>query len=398
MKKWIRWIMLLLVCVGILKTPVTASAAEEEIDWELVKDIDVQVGQDVDGYSNCIVQEYGWLEEYPGEIYLLDAEGNILYTEYFDIKEMFPDFDISTVGKKTYQMEYHGFTKEFEVNIRPVTVEIEYLNWKSDKQIWEWEPYALIPLGGSIKDKDSRDFWIDPELKWGHGGGRGFDYDVIVGASVEDLIDTSRAGVYEVPITVKDKFCLATGVLKAIVLFSDVSQQAYYYDPVLWAVKNGITKGQTKTDFSPKEDCTRAQAVTFLWRAAGSPEPESTEDPFIDVSAVTHKNFYKAILWAKENHITDGYRNGTFRPEATVTRAEFVTFLYRYNEVDNAEVSDNPFVDVNNTFHSNFINAIMWAYENDITTGKDAKHFQPDKNCSRANVVTFLYRNEKIKS
>lgn len=397
MKKWIRWIMLLLVCVGFLKIPVTASAAEEAIDWELVKDIDVLVGFDVPNFDNCVLQgcEDAWLGQ--GEIRLLGEEDNILYTEYFDIKERYPDFDTNVVGKKNYKMEYHGFSKEFEVNIRPATVSIEYVKWTGNERTWE--PYILIPLGGSIWDVDVIAMWYDTELPaQGYGAQRGFDYDTIVGASVEDLIDTSRAGVYEVPITVKDESCLATGVLKAIVLFSDVSQQAYYYDPVLWAVKNGITKGQTKTDFSPKEDCTRAQAVTFLWRAAGSPEPESTEDPFIDVSAVTHKNFYKAILWAKENHITDGYRNGTFRPEATVTRAEFVTFLYRYNEVDNAEVSDNPFVDVNNTFHSNFINAIMWAYENDITTGKDAKHFQPDKNCSRANVVTFLYRNEKLKS
>lgn len=174
--------------------------------------------------------------------------------------------------------------------------------------------------------------------------------------------------------------------------FKDVLEESYYYDPVMWAVKNNITQGRTEDEFRPKEDCTRAQVVTFLWRAAGSPEPTSAENPFKDVSEAKYKHFYKAILWAKENKITDGYRDKTFRPEQAVTRAEFVTFLYRASGCPKVENTNLPFVDVNNVAHKNFINAIAWAYENEITLGKDASHFQPDISCSRANVVTFLYR------
>lgn len=180
---------------------------------------------------------------------------------------------------------------------------------------------------------------------------------------------------------------------KAGTSFVDVGKNAYYYDAVSWAVKNDITYGRSTTEFRPKEDCTRAQVVTFLWRAAGSPEPITTENPFRDVDSKAHKNFYKAILWAKEMGITSGYRDGTFRPEDEVKRAEFVTFLYRANGCPVVKNINNPFVDVNDKNHGSFIQAILWAYENKITVGKDATHFEPDVSCSRGNVVTFLYRN-----
>lgn len=173
--------------------------------------------------------------------------------------------------------------------------------------------------------------------------------------------------------------------------FVDVQDGKYYYDAVLWAVDNGITNGRTETEFRPDEACTRAQVVTFLWRAAGSPEPNSTVNPFADVSAVKHKNFYKAILWAAEQKITQGYPDRTFQPEREVTRAEFVTFQYRANGSPVLANTENPFVDVTSS-HKNFKNAILWAYQNNITKGKDATHFRPDIVCSRGDVVTFLYR------
>lgn len=179
--------------------------------------------------------------------------------------------------------------------------------------------------------------------------------------------------------------------------FVDNKENAYYYTPVLWASNKGITLGRSTTEFCPKEDCTRAQVVTFLWRAAGSPEPESQDNPFSDVSAKEHKHFYKAILWAKENHITEGYRNGTFKPDQAVTRAEYVTFQYRAAGEPEVTFDENPFVDVDTEAHKNFMTAIMWAYKNHITEGKDDSHFQPDISCSRANVVTFLYRGRNIK-
>lgn len=126
----------------------------------------------------------------------------------------------------------------------------------------------------------------------------------------------------------------------------------------------------------------------------GEPEPQSTENPFSDVDSVKHKNFYKAILWAAEQGITGGFKNGTFQPERSVTRAEFVTFLHRAYKTPKLNSTKNPFADVyGETAHKNFKNAILWAYENEITLGKDASHFQPDLFCTRGQVVTFLYRS-----
>lgn len=172
--------------------------------------------------------------------------------------------------------------------------------------------------------------------------------------------------------------------------FEDVKEGSYYYDAVLWAVENKITSGTTETTFSPKEDCTRAQVVMFLWRAAGSPDSTIEENPFSDVSESSR--FYPAILWAYENEITKGYSNGTFRPDDTVRRGEYVTMQYRAAGEPELTTSENPFVDVTEEQYPHYVNAILWAYENGITEGKDATHFLPNDNCSRANVVTFLYR------
>lgn len=175
--------------------------------------------------------------------------------------------------------------------------------------------------------------------------------------------------------------------------FKDVTDGAYYYDAVMWALENNITKGVTADTFGTAEECTRAQVVTFLWRMAGSPEPAKQNVPFSDVG-----NNQKAILWANEQGIVNGYSDGTFRPNRSVTRAEFATILCRACGEENTTAVANPFVDVDTEKHGKFVSAILWTYENGITLGKDAEHFQPDVNCSRANVVTFLYRaNEQNK-
>lgn len=175
--------------------------------------------------------------------------------------------------------------------------------------------------------------------------------------------------------------------------FTDIKENSYYYDAVLWANEEGITTGRTADKFCPKDNCTRGQVVTFLWRAAGKPEPESMVSLFSDVSQSKNGSYYKAILWAAEENIASGFKNGTFQPTRPVTRAEFLTFLYRYNDYPTVETTDNPFVDVDPVKHKNFETGILWAYENNITGGKDETHFQPDAICSRANVVTFMYRN-----
>lgn len=175
--------------------------------------------------------------------------------------------------------------------------------------------------------------------------------------------------------------------------FIDVKSDAYYYSPVLWAVENGITTGTTETTFSPKTDCTRAQVVMFLWRVAGCPEEEINENPFSDISEGSR--FYSAIVWAFNHGITTGYTDGTFRPNDPVRRAEYITLQYRAAGEPEVTLTENPFSDVTKDKFPHFYNAILWASENGITEGKDGK-FLPNDNCSRANVVTFLYREANL--
>ena len=174
--------------------------------------------------------------------------------------------------------------------------------------------------------------------------------------------------------------------IQAAPTFTDVPTDAYYAEAVEWAVENGITKGVSDTDFGPNMTCTRAQIVTFLWRAAGSPEPKSTAAGMTDV--VPGSYYAKAVAWAVENGITSGTAEGTFSPDATCTRAQAVTFLAR---AQNAKATGKTaFSDV--PADSYFADAVAWAQANGVTTGTSETTFSPDNDCTRAQIVTFLYR------
>ena len=172
--------------------------------------------------------------------------------------------------------------------------------------------------------------------------------------------------------------------------FTDVKSGAYYYDPVLWAVNHDpqITAGTSATTFSPDASCTRGQIVTFLWRANGQPEPTITKNPFTDVKPTDY--FYKAVLWAVEKEITAGTSKTTFSPAATVTRAQTVTFLWRA-EGKPAATAKNPFKDVPSGQY--YTDAVLWAVKNEITAGTSATTFSPNNPCTRGQIVTFLYRD-----
>ena len=168
--------------------------------------------------------------------------------------------------------------------------------------------------------------------------------------------------------------------------FGDVSADAYYYKAVQWAQEKGITDGISSNLFGPKQPCTRSQIVTFLWRAAGSPEPKSTAAGMTDV--VPGSYYAKAVAWAVENGITTGTAEGTFSPDATCTRAQAVTFLAR---AQNAKATGKTaFSDV--PADSYFADAVAWAQANGVTTGTSETTFSPDNDCTRAQIVTFLYR------
>ena len=195
---------------------------------------------------------------------------------------------------------------------------------------------------------------------------------------------TMPAGKVEVKVTFMDDNTMLN-------YFVDVKAGDYFYDAVLWAAEKGITSGTDATHFSPNAACTRAQIVTFLWRAAGSPEPKGTGS-FADVPADSY--YTKAVAWAVENGITGGTGDGKFSPDATCTRAQAVTFLYRASGAP--AVSGNAaFSDV--ATNAYYAAAVKWAEKNGITGGIGGGLFGSDNNCTRAQIVTFLYRNYQSK-
>ena len=169
--------------------------------------------------------------------------------------------------------------------------------------------------------------------------------------------------------------------------FHDVNRLDYFYNAVKWAAENGIASGTGRYTFSPNAVCTRAQTVTFLWRAAGSPLPRYRVCPFTDVQPNDY--YYNAVLWAVEQGITTGLNATTFGPDVTVTRGQVATFLYRAASAAKPNTF-SPFTDVKTTAYN--YDAILWAYDNRITTGTSDTTFSPDAYCTRAQIVTFLYR------
>ena len=169
--------------------------------------------------------------------------------------------------------------------------------------------------------------------------------------------------------------------------FVDVKKDDYYYDAVIWAVGKGIAKGVTDTTFQPNASCTRAEMVTFLYRAAGSPEPTNKVNPFTDVAEDSY--YYKAVLWAVEKGIAKGNSETTFSPNDTCTRGQTVAFLYRYANSP-AVSGSNSFADVSETAY--YYDATLWAVSEKVTEGTSATTFSPNDLCTRGQIVTFLYR------
>lgn len=170
--------------------------------------------------------------------------------------------------------------------------------------------------------------------------------------------------------------------------FADIKASDYFYDAVIKANKNGIANGTDDSHFGPHISCTRAQAVTFMWRAAGSPSPKSTSMPFTDVLKGSY--YYDAVLWAVENGITKGVTDTLFDPDGKCTRGQIVTFMWRSQKSPEAG-TENPFTDVKDGAY--YMNAVLWAVKNNITKGTSDTAFSPDDDCTRAQIVTFIDRS-----
>ena len=309
--------------------------------------------------------------------------------EWVDDKgEPLPD-DTTVKANTTYKWR---FTPD-DGNYTTLTGEVELYHKSSSGGGWYDSYYTIkatagtggsISPSGNVSVREGRDqtFTITPDKSYAVSNVK------IDGKSIGAVKSYTFENVRR-PHTIEVIFMKANGNPQTGV-FVDVATGSYYEDAVDWAVENGITQGTDDTHFSPDGICTRAQAVTFLWRAAGSPKPETRTMPFTDVPAGSY--YYDAVLWAVENDITKGTSDTTFSPNMTCTRAQIVAFLWR-SEKSPAAGTANPFADVKSTAY--YADAVLWAAKKDITRGTTNTTFSPDADCTRSQIVTFLWRCKK---
>ena len=309
--------------------------------------------------------------------------------EWVDDKgEPLPD-DTTVKANTTYKWR---FTPDDD-NYTTLTGEVELYHKSSSGGGWYDSCYTIkatagaggsISPSGNVSVREGRDqtFTITPDKGYAVANVK------IDGKSIGTVKSYTFENVRRTH-TIEVIFMKANGNPQTGV-FVDVATGSYYEDAVDWAVENGITQGTDDTHFSPDGICTRAQAVTFLWRAAGSPKPETRTMPFTDVPAGSY--YYDAVLWAVENDITKGTSDTTFSPNMTCTRAQIVAFLWR-SEKSPAAGTANPFADVKSAAY--YADAVLWAAKKDITKGTTNTTFSPDADCTRAQIVTFLWRCKK---
>ena len=309
--------------------------------------------------------------------------------EWVDDKgEPLPD-DTTVKANTTYKWR---FTPDDD-NYTTLTGEVELYHKSSSGGGWYDSYYTIkatagaggsISPSGNVSVREGRDqtFTITPDKGYAVSNVK-IDGKSIGAVKSYTFENVSRTHTIEV-IFMKANGNPQTGV------FVDVATGSYYEDAVDWAVGNGITQGTDDTHFSPDGICTRAQAVTFLWRAAGSPKPETRTMPFADVPVGSY--YYDAVLWAVENGIAKGTSDTTFSPNMTCSRAQIVAFLWR-SEKSPAAGTANPFADVKSTAY--YADAVLWAVKENIAKGTTNTTFSPDADCTRAQIVTFLWRCKK---
>ena len=296
-------------------------------------------------------------------------------TEEIDLAaDMVSGFDNAKVGKQTLTVTYQGKTTTLEVEIIAKSLDGIAVTAPPTKTTYLEGKDKLDVTGGKLT------------LTYNNGTTEVID----LAADMVSGFDNTKVGKQTLTVTYQGKTTtFEVEIIAVTVPFRDVDKDAYYAAAVDWAVSNEITNGTSASTFSPEEGCTRAQVVTFLWRAAGKPDPASSTNPFTDVKPGAY--YYNAVLWAVEKGITNGTSGTTFSPDETCTRAQIVTFLWRYEEQPVPTGTSNPFADVRTSAY--FGSAVLWAVEKGITNGTSATTFDPEDTCTRAQVVTFLYRD-----
>ena len=296
-------------------------------------------------------------------------------TEVIDLAaDMVSGFDNTKIGKQTLTVTYQGKTTTFEVEIIAKSLEGIAVTAPPTKTKYLEGKEQLDVTGGKLT------------LTYNNETTEVID----LAADMVSGFDNTKIGKQTLTVTYQGKTTtFEVEIIAVTVPFRDVDKDAYYAAAVDWAVSNEITNGTSASTFSPDDGCTRGQVVTFLWRAAGKPAPASSTNPFTDVKPGAY--YYNAVLWAVEKGITNGTSGTTFSPDETCTRAQIVTFLWRYEGQPAPAGTNNPFADVKPSAY--FGSAVLWAVETGITNGTSATTFAPEDTCTRAQVVTFLYRD-----
>ena len=288
--------------------------------------------------------------------------------------DMVSGFDNTKVGKQTLTVTYQGKATTLEVEIIAKSLDSIKVTTLPSKRNYLEGKDKLDVTGGKLT------------LTYNNGTTEVID----LAADMVSGFDNTKIGKQTLTVTYQGKTTtFEVEIIAVTVPFRDVDKDAYYAAAVGWAVSNEITNGTSDSTFSPEEGCTRGQVVSFLWRAAGKPAPASSTNPFTDVKPGAY--YYNAVLWAVEKGITNGTSGTTFSPDETCTRAQIVTFLWRAAGKPAPAGTDNPFADVKPSAY--FGSAVLWAVEKGITNGTSATTFDPEDTCTRAQVVTFLYRD-----
>ncbi len=279
------------------------------------------------------------------------------------------------IGTHTIKVTYQGLQTSFHIEVKAKEISGIALAAMPTKTLYRQGVEKFNPAGGKLTvfyNNDTKET-VDLSAATIRGFSNLFAGDITLTATYEG---------YTVELTV---------MILAENPFKDVQKTDYFETPVLWAVTKGITNGIDATQFAPDANCTRGQIVTFLWRAAGEPAPKSAKNPFKDVKKGEY--YYNAVLWAVENGITNGMDATHFAPDATCTRGQVATFLWRAAGKPAPASTQNPFVDIKKGEY--YYDAVLWAVENGITNGMGDNKFAPNTTCTRGQIVTFLYRAYK---